>query len=218
MPGTHPTVREARAAFFSANGFGDGGYDDAYAEADFGVLHYRVPNPPKRAAALRLHDLHHVLTGYATDWRGEAQISAWELGSGVGDKPWAWMIMLWGMGTGLLLAPLDTVRAFFRGRRSNNLYGRVFDERLLDGSVADLRRELAVLPPSVSPWAGRTLLARAGDTLSLAGWSVASLAYGVVGVLPSLGLVAWAWVQSVARVLHWMRCPLGCPASGARGF
>jgi len=190
----HPqTVRAARAEFFRTNGFpADGGYGDIDAEAAFGVLTYRVPNPPARAAALRLHDLHHVATDYPTDWRGEAQISAWELASGFGAQPWAWMIMLWGMFTGLMLAPVDTARAFLRGRHSRNLYGVALTPRLLDQPVHELRRELAVIPQERSPWFGRSLRKRAGDLAALLGWSSAALAYGAVGLLPSLALVAYA--------------------------
>jgi NADPH:quinone reductase-like Zn-dependent oxidoreductase len=36
------------------------------------------------AAGVKLHDIHHVLTGYDTTWRGKAEIGAWEIASGCG--------------------------------------------------------------------------------------------------------------------------------------
>ena len=212
-----PTVRDARADFFSANDFGDGGYNDAYAEASFGHLTYRVPNPPARAVALKLHDLHHVLTGYDTDWRGEAEISAWEVGSGFDAPPWARMIMLWGMFTGLMLAPVDTVRAFLRGRRSSNLYSRRYDEALLSRELADLEAELGVVPADADPWSGLSGRERLADVVSLGGWVAASLSYGALGLVPSLSLVAFAWMKAVRQAIHWVQCPMGCPMTAARG-
>ncbi|MCO4773188.1 MAG: hypothetical protein KDA24_24355 [Deltaproteobacteria bacterium] len=209
MPAQPPppqTVRSARAAFFTQNDFGDGGYDQEFAEAQFGPLAYRVPNPEPRANALRLHDLHHVVTGYETDWRGEAEISAWELASGLGAQPWAWMIMLWGMFTGLVLAPRVTVRAFLRGRRSRNLYGRPFDSALLDQDLVSLKTELGLVPSGADPWDNASWGERAGDVLALLGAATASMAYGVVGLVPSLGLVAYAWVGELGRLTRFMRC------------
>ena len=40
------------------------------------------PNTDSRKRAVPLHDLHHILTGYKTDWMGEAEIGAWELRAG----------------------------------------------------------------------------------------------------------------------------------------
>ena len=48
------------------------------------------PNTPSRKRAVRYHDLHHALTGYATDLTGEFEISAWEIGSGCADHVAAW--------------------------------------------------------------------------------------------------------------------------------
>src|SRR4029079_2157900 len=115
--GMSASVRTARTRFFASNGFPiDGGYDDAWADAQFGPVAYRVPNLPARSRALRIHDLHHLVTGYTTSWRGEAAISAWELGSGWGRHWYAWVIALFGFFTGLVAQPQATLAAFARGR------------------------------------------------------------------------------------------------------
>jgi len=194
---TATTVRQARAAFFHDSGFpADGGYDDPWAEAAFGPLRYRVPNGPARAAALRIHDLHHIATGYATDWRGESEISGWELGSGAGRQPYAWLVALWGLFVGLLLHPAPTFRAFARGRRSTNLYGAPFDSALLDCSVEQLRDRLSVTPTqrdSAGPWSDAIPRShRATDAAAFAGWSLAALLFGAVSLLPAMATVVYA--------------------------
>ena len=191
-----PTLRQARQAFFHASGFpADGGYDDEVAEADFGLVRYRVKNGPLRREALKLHDLHHLATGYGTDWRGEAEISAWELASGFGRQPYAWIVMLWGLFTGLVMHPEATFRAFVRGRGSRNLYGRRFDASWLDRSVAELRAHLRVGPERE---------ARLDDLVAFAAWSLAAVAYGLLALPATVLTIAWALVP---------RCPLRCAHS-----
>ncbi|MCW8140677.1 MAG: hypothetical protein KIT58_17390 [Planctomycetota bacterium] len=70
------TRREARARDFADNGFGDGGHDDRWVKLKAGPLTLCFPNTAARVRAVRFHDLHHVLTGYATTWTGEAETVA----------------------------------------------------------------------------------------------------------------------------------------------
>ncbi|MDB4944776.1 MAG: hypothetical protein JWP97_4310 [Labilithrix sp.] len=140
------TMRDARARYFTDNGFGDdGGYADAWVDFQLGPLSLPFPNTPGRIAAVKFHDLHHVLTGYPTDARGEFQISAWEIGAGCTRMPTAWVINSGGMFAGVLSAPRRTFRSFVRGRHSRSLYGETF-EPLLDQHVDELR-ERFVAPP-----------------------------------------------------------------------
>jgi ubiquinone biosynthesis protein Coq4 len=39
---------------------------------------------------VRLHDLHHLVTGYPTDWKGELEISAWEIAGSCRGYVAAW--------------------------------------------------------------------------------------------------------------------------------
>ena len=144
--GETSTLRRRRQLFWAASGFAsDGGYDDAWADATFAGVPYAVPNPPARANALRVHDLHHVLTGYGTDWRGESAIAGWELGSGGGGRhPYAWFIAVFGFVVGLLGLPRRTWTAFRRGRRASNLYRDADPMAYLDVDVADIQAELGI--------------------------------------------------------------------------
>ncbi|MCB9594677.1 MAG: hypothetical protein H6719_18300 [Sandaracinaceae bacterium] len=196
------TLREARRRFFATNGFGaDGGYDAPWVDATFGPFAYRLPNLRARARALRIHDLHHLVTGYATDWRGEAEISAWELGSGWGRYPYAWMIAIFGVLTGLLAQPRATWAAFARGRRSANLYPRRDVEPLMDRPLSEVARELHV-PPS-----GAKHAVRLGDAGAFAITSITAIAFGFVAAPFVSGFVALGEMRRATRG--------GCPFTGA---
>jgi hypothetical protein len=196
------TVRVARSRFFAASGFdADGGYDRAWADERFGPFAYSVPNSRARARALRIHDVHHLVTGYPTSWRGEASISAWELGSGWGRLPYAWVIALFGFFTGLLAEPRAMFRAFLRGRASANLYDRGDIEPLLDRSLAELARELRVPPEG-------TVRASAADVVRFAATALSASAFALLAAVPVVALVILGEARRVAifRASGW-RCP-----------
>jgi len=172
------TLREAREKYFVANAFGlDGGYSLDWVDVKVGPIPLRIPNTAGRKRAVRLHDLHHALTGYRTDFRGECEIGAWEVATGCADHWAAWFLNLSTIGSGLLFAPGDVWRAFARGRRSGNLYRATFDDALLDRRLGDVRRELRLAEPAPA--------ARAGDGVAFAGWSLAGLALLLIQVVAS---------------------------------
>lgn len=139
------TLLEARQRFFADNGYGEtGGYEERWVKLKLGPVPFAFPNTASRKRAVPLHDLHHILTGYGTDWRGELEMSAWELGAGCGRYGFAWQINLQGMVSGLLIAPLRTLRAFRRGLRSRSLYTCAERERLSSSTIADARRALGI--------------------------------------------------------------------------
>ena len=138
-------VREARARYFAENGFGDGGYDDRFVVLRVaGIPALVFPNTKQRVRSVRIHDVHHVLTGYATSWQGEGEIGAWELASGCRDHWAAWFLNFWAALIGMSIAPRAVVRAFRRGRVTRNLYGREWDDGILERPVGELRRELGL--------------------------------------------------------------------------
>jgi hypothetical protein len=180
------TMRDARAAYFTENGFGDdGGYGAKWVDFKLGPLPFPFPNTAARVRAVRYHDLHHVLTGYRTDFLGELEISAWEIGAGCKDFWAAWQLNLGGLAGGALMIPRRTFRAFVRGRHAESLYGLPLEE-LLDATVADVRAKLGV---EAAP------RATVADVLAFVGAVGVGLAVGlltfalVVPLLP-VGLVA----------------------------
>lgn len=140
-------VRDARARYFDENGLSEEGYRSRWVVLRAGPVPIYMPNTSARRRAVPLHDLHHIATGYDTTWSGEAEIAAWELAAGCGRYWAAWGLNLGAASLGLLIAPRRTLQAFRRGRRGRRSLYRDpagFTESLLDLSVADLRRTLAL--------------------------------------------------------------------------
>lgn len=147
-----------------------------------------IPNPPAHGRALRLHDLHHALTGYDTSLVGECQISAWELAGGSGRYVAALGFDLAGTGLGVLLCPRKTFAAFVRGRRSRTLFHVGFDSALGAQRIADLRRKLGVPdrapPPTLADRAQFALAASAG-VASLLLWPLTTALIVVTCLMPA---------------------------------
>ncbi|AKF06357.1 hypothetical protein DB32_003506 [Sandaracinus amylolyticus] len=131
---------------------------------------------------MKLHDLHHVLTGYAADWTGESEIAAWEIGAGCGGHLAAWVLNLFAMQYGVFIAPRAVLAAFARGRRSQSLYAASeLDERMLEERVEDARKRLGL---------DREIEPGVADVARLAAWWVA-------------GLALWAWPIVLVSALVW---------------
>ena len=175
------SLGRARERYFAANGFGAGGYEERWIRLKAGPVAFWLPNTSGRVRAVKLHDLHHVVTGYATTWTGEAEIGAWEIASGCGRFYPAWVLNLYAFVIGLLIAPWAVFRAFVRGRHSTNLYRTETELRdeLLARSVGDLRRALRLDGPPPS--------ARPADVAAFAVWSLAAVAF----VDGPLALLLW---------------------------
>jgi hypothetical protein len=188
------TLREALTDYFEQNGFGaDGGYSSSWVDFKLGPVPFPFPNTAARKRAVRYHDLHHVVTGYRTDFMGELEISAWEIGSGCRDFVAAWQLNLSGLAGGVLFRPWRTFHAFLRGRHSRNFYGRKYDDALLRTTVARAKEELSV----DGPLAGATLL----DSLLFAFAAVAGLLLGTVFfvIMIPVAVVAFPVLYVAAR-------------------
>ncbi|HKG13481.1 MAG TPA: hypothetical protein VKB12_09075 [Pyrinomonadaceae bacterium] len=172
------SLGEARKLYFELNGFGeDGGYTERWIKVKVWRLPVWLPNTEGRRRAVRLHDLHHIVTEYPTTWRGEAEISAWEVGGGGLRRYYAgWLLDLMNIAQGLLINPRGLYRAFVRGRRSANLYSGEFTDELLAHSVGEFRRRLL---PVEEPHARPTLRDRAAFVF----WVLAGVAAYVGSLL-----------------------------------
>ena len=181
------SLHDARDLYFRNNGFGaDGGYDAAWVELQVVGIPTPFPNSTGRKRAVRFHDLHHIATGYGTDWRGEAEISAWEIGAGCEREIVPWQLNLSMIFVGLLIAPRRTFRAFVRGRRGRSFYGERYED-LMPLTVGEARERLGTSqPPSPGRAADFGLFA-----LSAAGGMVAgALSLLIFIPLMPLGILA----------------------------
>lgn len=183
------TVREALDRFFAENGFGpDGGYDVRWVKVHLKPFPVYFPNTAARVRAVKLHDVHHLLTGYDTSVTGEVEIGGWEIASGCAHHYPAWILNLGSFTMGLAIAPRRLYRAFVRGRRSLNLYPGEFTPELLDRTLGSLRSGLRIGPLPER--------ARGSDVAAFAGWVLVIAAAGAVGVA-----VAGAVLVRLARAL-----------------
>ncbi|NRT10741.1 hypothetical protein [Flavobacterium sp. 14A] len=116
------TVGEAIQEFYDVNDFGeDGGINNKLAWIKFGFFSIPIPNFDSRKNNVYLHDIHHIITGNNTSWRGESAVSAWEIASGGwGKLIIPWLLTLWAMGLGVLFYNKSTLKAFENGLTMRN--------------------------------------------------------------------------------------------------
>jgi hypothetical protein len=171
-------LRLARARYFELNNFGDdGGYNERWIKVKVWRVPIWLPNTAGRVRAVMLHDIHHVLTEYPTTWRGEAEISAWEIGSGGLKNYFAgWLLDLMNIAQGVVVNPSGLYRAFMRGRRSRNLYSREFGDDILEHNVGEYRDELNLNETLILP-TGR-------DKVAFAIWLLISIGVYLLAVSP----------------------------------
>lgn len=138
------TLRDARELYMRTHGFSMEEYTKPTVQLPIFGKMVTFPNPPARQRAIARHDLHHLLTGYGTDYAGEAEIGAWELRAGC-NTIFLWLINLAAVAAGLFVAPRRTWRAFRRARGQRSLYvdGRDLPA-LLELPIAELRRQLGI--------------------------------------------------------------------------
>jgi hypothetical protein len=179
------TLAEARSLFFAWSGLGDdGGYNARWVRVETKPFPVYFPNTRSRVEAAKLHDLHHIANGYATNWAGEAEIAAWEIASGCGHHLWAWFLNLGAFTVGIFLFPRRLFDAFIRGGHSTNLYRAGFPESDLSSrTVGWLRERLEIdrNPPA----------ANTRDKLAFAFWAFTALGHHGAYVIVGLAIVWW---------------------------
>jgi hypothetical protein len=103
------------------------GLDPAYDTAptwpfSIGPVTVPMPNFSWRRAAIQRHDLHHMITGYPFNMRGEFQVATWEFAAGRYPHWGASLLLLPLVVIGLLWSPAAIWRAFIKGRGEQSLY------------------------------------------------------------------------------------------------
>jgi ubiquinone biosynthesis protein Coq4 len=139
------TVSEGISVYLKAAGVDPSStYKEKWSRIQLGPVFFYIPNTKTRQKLLKIHDLHHVATGFAPSPKGEAQISAWEIAQrGWGYSPFIWTIIIFGVAMGAVICPSDTLKAYRLGRRTRNLF-RDYPARYMKMTVGELRRELGL--------------------------------------------------------------------------
>lgn len=171
------TMGDARTRYYEVNRFGaDGGDSLKWVPIKALGLTFYIPNTEQRRRAVRIHDLHHVVTAYQANFTGEAEIAAWELASGCARWPVALVLNSFALGIGIAIAPRRIARAWARGRQSRNLYNETKGiEHLLPRSVGEIRERLGLDRPAPA--------VRARDAVA-----VAALGVPMLGAVVALAL------------------------------
>ena len=184
------SLGDARARYFELNNFGkDGGYDERWIKVKVWHIPIWLPNTAGRVRAVKLHDLHHVLTEYPTTWRGEAEISSWEIGAGGVGKYYAgWLLDLLSVAQGVVVNPQGVYRGFMRGRVSKNLFSKEFSDDVLERKVGEYREYLNLNTDPTLP--------TARDYFAFVIWLIISVAVYLFVVAP-------VWV-SVLLIFLWI--------------
>lgn len=140
------TIREARDRFLAFNGFQVEDYSAPTYAVKLWKVRIRFPNTKAHRWAAPLHDLHHVLTGYKTDWIGEAEIAAWELRAGCRTVLVYWLDLS-GAAIGLLISAVRVCRAFCRARGQRTLYHDPTSyDSMLRMTLGEVRARLGIPP------------------------------------------------------------------------
>ncbi len=177
-----PSVREAQAQFYRANGLArDSDGKARYWAIELGRLSLPLPNFKWRQKALPMHDLHHILTGYPCSPVGEFEMAAWEFAAGRYRNIFATAFCLPLVGVGGIVCARRTFKAFVRGRASRTLYASGLSPSMHDGSLDDLKHTL--LPSSPPRAQIRDGLAYAGLVLASLAWTLAPFAAVAAWVL-----------------------------------
>lgn len=180
------TLRDAAAEHLAAAGLApDGGVDERWVKMKIGPIPFAFPNTRARKRLVLAHDLHHLLAGYSTNLVGEAEMGAWELGSGMTDRTGVRLaVRILGFALPRYWARL--FRAFVRGRRCRNLVGRPLDDATLDRSVAEMRVELGLDQRPGEP--------TSADRRAFRVWAAKGIAVVWGPILP-MGIALWWWLR-----------------------
>jgi len=167
-------VKDALQRYFSEYNFNDGGYTAKWFRIVLGPVSFPLPNIKSRVDAVKIHDIHHLVTEYRADNKGEAEIGAWEFARGCSKFSVAWLLNLGSILIGIFICPRRLLRAFLRGRKcTTNFYFEKSYDDLLDKTLGELRKKIEIDFPRK---------AKTNDFLLFFGWCFIALAYHV-GVL-----------------------------------
>jgi|GEM_PF-5164887 len=141
------TVKEALDNFYKEQQLDVSTTRESINYYPIGFLKIPFPNIKARQKILHIHDLNHILLGFDTSLKGEAQLAALELGSGF-PKPYrvGYMYSPFAVIPGLVLCPFKVVKAYFKGRKLKNACHIKMDKKeLFKTKVIDIRRDLNLL-------------------------------------------------------------------------
>ncbi len=156
-------VRDALDIYLAENGFTHAEYEAKWTPASFLGVVIPVPNTVPHQRGIRLHDLHHLATGFGTDIAGEGEISAWEIRGGLGDlNLYVSSLVIFGTAVGSLTSPWRTLSAGRASRKKNLFRAWSSYASLLELTLGELRERVGIPVRGIAN--GRKLHSRAPRT------------------------------------------------------
>ncbi|MFI5218611.1 MAG: hypothetical protein ACHQNT_03905 [Bacteroidia bacterium] len=139
-------VKDALQIYFSQYHFKDGGYNDRFFKIKLGSVYIPLPNIKARIDAVKIHDIHHLVTEYNANYKGEAEIGGWEIASGCGKYWVGWILNMGSFIIGMMFYQRPLLKAFLKGRlvKTNLCQGTVYNDELLNKTVGELRSEIGI--------------------------------------------------------------------------
>ena len=113
-------IKDALRLYFSKYQFVNGGYDLKWFKIKAGPIFIPLPNIKARVDAVKLHDIHPLITGYPATLRGEAEIGGWEIAFGCGKYYAAWILNFGSFFYGLIFFPRVTFESFPERKKSED--------------------------------------------------------------------------------------------------
>lgn len=137
-------MKDGLDEYLAENGFDVQEYTAPTVRLKFFGRYIDLPNTKARQWAIPLHDLHHVATGYGTDWVGEAEIGAWELRAGCRTAV-VYYLNAMAVLIGLAIAPRRVLAAYRAAAGARSLYRTDLPyEQALRRTAGELRAHLGV--------------------------------------------------------------------------
>ena len=192
------TLKELLPEFYSEHNLGmEGGKYEANVRVEMTKkIVFYIPNFTARKKVVLKHDMHHIVTGYPSTYKGETEIGAWEIASGCRGYWVAWVLNMSGMMTGLVFNLWKVIQAFARGRRTKNLYYHLLtDEQAQDMKLSELQKKLLLdkYPKNTRPGLS--------DYFLFTAWVIIGLIYSILSmVLLPLVLIYTIYVITKLRL------------------
>src|SRR6185437_16551250 len=110
---TGETLRHLLQNFYKEYNLGEnGGIQDSKVTIEVSKnFHFYIPNFDDRRKAVLKHDIHHLITGYKSDFKGETEIAAWEVASSCTHYWVGWALDLNSFALGIFFTPRGIFRA-----------------------------------------------------------------------------------------------------------
>lgn len=121
--------------------------DQKWFYLNFSFFKMKFPNPKWRKKVLHIHDIHHLLTGKNTSWKGEAYITGWEIATHLWLKFPVGIFIWLATSYTLIFKPLSLFNGFKEGLKYKGpiTINKSKDE-FLEMDLDELNKELKVYP------------------------------------------------------------------------